>query len=201
MKSATANIKTVAANALKLYKNYKAKGGKFKADVYKYDKDPNKVTIPALLKLSSGIGCKYADFFRQGERTVANLTVGKTGLKRIRNQMDALGMDMKEVAGAINVRPGTLGTFLRTGYHPAMTPEKFEALLNVLQVTPAIYAGKEGEPEKQPEPVPEQKRETQQDLFSMEYPKPGKLIVECGGKWYRVTGWQEVSVEEVELRG
>ena len=186
MRNSTSKAK-IAENALQLYGNYRAEGGTFRADVYKLRTNPDRVTIRFLWTLCCNIGCRYADFFQQGKGTMANLPVGQTGLKRISNQMDALGMDMGETA--------------RTGYHPSMTPEKFEALLNVLQVTPAIYAGKEAAPEKEPEPVPETKPEPQQDLFSMEYPKPGKLIVECGGKWYQVTGWQEVSVEEVELRG
>ncbi len=194
MRNATANTKTIAANALQLYGNYKAKGGKFNADVYKYKKDPNKVTIPFLLKLSRGIGCKYVDFFRKGNVTVSNIPVGQTYLKRIRNQMDALGMDMGQTASAIGVRTVTLGTFIRTGYHPAMNPEKFEALLDALKITPEIYTGKETEPEKEPEPVPEQKQEPQQDLFS-EYCRPSDILIECNGKWYRSTGWVEVEVK------
>lgn len=196
MRNSTSKAK-IAENALQLYGNYKAQGGTFKADVYKLRTNPDRVTIRFLWTLCCNIGCRYADFFRHGNGTMANLPVGPTGLKRISNQMDALGMDLKDVADAINVRPSTLGTFFRTGYHPSIKPEVFEALLNVLQVTPSIYAGKEAEPEKEPEPVPEQKQEPQQDLFS-EYCRPSDILIECNGKWYRSTGWVEVNIKEAE---
>lgn len=194
MRNSTSKAK-IAENALQLYGNYRAQGGTFRADVYKLRTNPDRVTIRFLWTLCCNIGCRYTDFFQQGKGTMANLPVGQTGLKRISNQMDALGMDMGETASAIGVKPNTLGTFFRTGYHPAMTPEKFEALLMALQVTPAIYAGKDGEPEKEPEPLPERKQEPQQDLFS-EYSRPSDILIECNGKWYRPTEWVEVNVKE-----
>ena len=193
MRNTTSKTK-IAENALRLYGEY---SGPFKADVYKLRKDPDRVTIRFLWNLCKGIGCSYADFFRNGNQTMANLPVGQTGLKRIKQQMEKLELASSTVACEIGVRPVTLRTFLDTGYHPTITPDKFEALLDTLQITPAIYAGKEAAPEKEPEPAPEQKPETQQDLFCMEEPKPGRLVVEFGGKWYQTTGWQEVTVEEV----
>jgi len=180
----TSSVNKIAENALRLYGEYR---GPFRADVYKLKKNPDRVTIRFLLTLSKGIGCRYADFFRNGAKTMSNLPVGPTGLKRIRNQMDVLGMGLEDVAGAIGVRTITLRTFLNTGYHPTITPEKFEALLDALQVTPAIYAGKEAEPEREPE----QKPEPQQDLFS-EFCRPSDILIECNGKWYRPTGWEVV---------
>ena len=73
----------------------------------------------------------------------------------------------------------------------------------MLQVTPAVYAGKE-EPNQEPEPQQEaqpvveqsvvQQPEPQQDLFSV-YCRPSDILIECNGKWYRPTGWVEVEVK------
>jgi len=38
---------------------------------------------------------------------------------------------------------------------------------------------------------PETKQESQQDLFA-----PGEMLLQHGGKWYRVTGWEEVKEAE-----
>ena len=150
------------------------------AQLSKIRKNPGFIDPVFLLKVRGTLQCKYTDFFMLGNRMLPNLPVKDLYQKRIKELRINLNITEQQVAQAIGVRVTTYTTFEKHGN--MLLPDKFEKLLDYLEIKPEYLAPpktrKATQPEEQREtdPVEELDRDVkeihpvindpQQDLFS-----------------------------------
>ena len=145
------------------------------AQLSKIRKNPVFLDPAFLLKMRNVLKCKYSDFFVLGNRMLPNLPVKPLYLKRIKEQRNSRNVTEQQAAQALGVRVTTYTTFEKHGI--GLLPDKFEKLMDYLEIRPEYLAPpktrKNTQPEEQqpdqPEPKPVPKwgecDSTQQDLF------------------------------------
>ncbi len=116
------------------YSEFCQKSGIGHSEISKMKNNPERITIPFLLSVANGIGCSYADLFRNGKMNLPHMTVGRTYLQRIKDRRMQMGMTTKQVAVLIDVRLNTYEHFEKKGFSARITPEKFEKLLQILEI-------------------------------------------------------------------
>ena len=150
------------------------------AQLSKIRKNPRFLDPVFLLKMRPVLKCKYVDFFMLGNRMLPNLPVKDLYLKRIKEQRTGRSITEQQAAQAIGVRVTTYTTFEKHG--SMLLPDKFEKLLDYLEIKPEYLAPPKTRKPTQPEepvvtdPVEELDRyvkemhpvfkDPQQDLFS-----------------------------------
>ena len=150
------------------------------AQLSKIRKNPRFLDPVFLLKMRGALSCKYVDFFMLGNRMLQNLPVKHLYLKRIKEQRISRNITEQQAAQAIGVRVTTYTTFEKHGN--MLLPDKFEKLLDYLEIKPEYLAPPKTRKTTQPEeprktdPVEELDRnvkemhpvfkDPQQDLFS-----------------------------------
>jgi len=171
-------------NAMNMnYSEFCQKSGIGHAEISKMKNNPERITIPFLLSVANGLGCSYAELFRGTKSVFPHLTVGRTYLQRIRERREKMGYSTKQLAVLLDVRANSYEHFEAVGYSARITPEKFEKLLNLLELNHMELRGKvTNDHAKQQqlfaeEPKPEEKPEV----------KVPELVLIINGIYYKAT--------------
>ncbi len=156
------NVLDVILRKFKTLKDAAAACGIGHSEFSKMRQNTARITVPFLMSVAKGTGCRYSDLFQCGKRKYPNLPIGKTYLARIKSRRVELGVTTKDVAKHIGVRESTYRAFEREG---VIMPEKFEKITDMLQISPEYLRGKKEPP-------------VQQDLFPKEEETKSTLVVD-----------------------